>query len=101
MKKVVSCFSRKFPIVMVSERLDCGNSKRYGASMSPVLPSMTEAILISDSDSWCLIFRKSMKAFYYTYQLVKYMFTDAGEITEEWKFDLCTTECADEEEVEA
>lgn len=49
--------------------------------MSPVVPSQTEALLISDSDTFCVAFKKILKCFYLMYLFSKYLIDeDTGGI---------------------
>lgn len=66
--------------------------------MSPVLPSDTEAVVVNDSDEFCVAWRKFLKSLILYYRWKKYRMNEEGGIEgTQWEADLCAAvgDCPD------
>lgn len=70
--------------------------------MPPVLPSHVEALLGSESDTFCVRLVAMIKLSWLVFKFVRWMVNEDGtDLSDSYKAWLCTIECADEEEPEA
>lgn len=69
---------------------------------SPVRPADFQALIGTENTPICTLLVNMMKLLYLWYKLVRYVITNAGEFTTDFKNDLCAAlnDCGTEEEEE-